>query len=287
MIDPFVLLAPVLLLGVIALLRFVGCNYVLGLHDTTLAPHTPVLKPPLSPPFATQGDPNFTTLTVTGVGFVPPTDPHNPNDPDASRVQWNGNDLPTAFFSDMMLAATITPDLIATAGQAQITVFTPNATPDPTSNAVPFTIDSSAVIVHLENRTPPGNADDPLNGVFQNLDFASGTWFWKGAGGGNSIFLGPAFDAGPHTGSFSFANTPPTGRRLLRVRVIADPNLTGTITIQDGVNPSLMQIPVPAGAPPTFIETGWGNGNLATTVTVTSDIGWDISIDTIIYQGPA
>lgn len=32
MIDPFVLLAPILLLGVVALLRFVGCDVVLGLE---------------------------------------------------------------------------------------------------------------------------------------------------------------------------------------------------------------------------------------------------------------
>lgn len=38
MIDPFVLLAPVLLLVVVALLRFVGCNWVFGIEETVLAP---------------------------------------------------------------------------------------------------------------------------------------------------------------------------------------------------------------------------------------------------------
>ena len=37
MIDSFVLLTPILLLGVIALLGFVGCNQFFGLHETTLA----------------------------------------------------------------------------------------------------------------------------------------------------------------------------------------------------------------------------------------------------------
>jgi hypothetical protein len=37
MIDPFVLLTPILLLAVLALLGFVGCNQVYGIHDTTLA----------------------------------------------------------------------------------------------------------------------------------------------------------------------------------------------------------------------------------------------------------
>src|ERR1700737_3229536 len=41
MIDPFVILAPILLLAVIALLRFVGCASILGVDDvayTTTAP---------------------------------------------------------------------------------------------------------------------------------------------------------------------------------------------------------------------------------------------------------
>ncbi len=41
-IDPFVLLAPVLLLAVVALLRFVGCNWVFGIHDTTPVTPTPI-----------------------------------------------------------------------------------------------------------------------------------------------------------------------------------------------------------------------------------------------------
>jgi hypothetical protein len=36
MVDPFVLLAPVLLLGVVALLQFVGCNELFGLGPTVL-----------------------------------------------------------------------------------------------------------------------------------------------------------------------------------------------------------------------------------------------------------
>ena len=36
MIDPYVILTPVLLLAVVALLQFVGCNWVFGLDETTL-----------------------------------------------------------------------------------------------------------------------------------------------------------------------------------------------------------------------------------------------------------
>jgi hypothetical protein len=41
MIDPFVLLTPILMLGVLALVRFVGCNQIFGLDDTTLRADPP------------------------------------------------------------------------------------------------------------------------------------------------------------------------------------------------------------------------------------------------------
>ncbi len=86
MTDPFVLLTPALVLAVMALLRFIGCNAVLGLHDTTLAPSRPIIDR-INPSFATQGSPGF-ALTVTGSNFVA----------NSSVVQWNGEDRPTAFF---------------------------------------------------------------------------------------------------------------------------------------------------------------------------------------------
>ncbi len=53
MIDPFLLLTPALLLAVIALLRFVGCNEVFGIDETVLAPQDITVsfgkKPPQVP----------------------------------------------------------------------------------------------------------------------------------------------------------------------------------------------------------------------------------------------
>lgn len=49
-----------------------------------------------------------------------------------------------------------------------------------------------------------------------------------------------------------------------------------------------MNVPVPHGSSPMFIETNWGPGGMPSpTVTITSSIGWDIAIDTIVYQSPA
>lgn len=84
--------------------------------------------------------------------------------------------------------------------------------------------------------------------------------------------------------TFGFANTTPLGRTLVRVRVIADSLKSGNITISDQANPTITQ-PVVAGSPPTFIDTNWQN--VSPTVTIMSDIGWDIAIDTIVYEGPA
>ena len=45
MIDAFVLLTPILVLGIIALLGFVGCNQVLGLDPTTEVPTVESIVP--------------------------------------------------------------------------------------------------------------------------------------------------------------------------------------------------------------------------------------------------
>ncbi len=65
MIDPFVLLAPVLLLGVIALLKFVGCDIVFGL--TEIPPLSVKSINPTSGP-ADGG----TTVVIIGTTFIEP-----------------------------------------------------------------------------------------------------------------------------------------------------------------------------------------------------------------------
>jgi len=65
MIDSFILLTPILLLGVIALLGFVGCNWAYGLDETKL-------KEPPDPPANLQAFPGDNTVTLT---WDPVTDP--------------------------------------------------------------------------------------------------------------------------------------------------------------------------------------------------------------------
>jgi hypothetical protein len=65
MIDWFVILTPVLLLGVIALLGFIGCNQVFGINETILAIHVTSVQPSSGP---TQGGQQ---VIVTGSAFEP------------------------------------------------------------------------------------------------------------------------------------------------------------------------------------------------------------------------
>jgi len=85
----------------------------------------------LSPSSRTAGGAGF-TLTVNGSNFV-----------SASVVHWNGANRTTTFVSGTQLTAAIASSDIATAGTAQVTVFTP--TPGGgTSTALTFSINNAA-----------------------------------------------------------------------------------------------------------------------------------------------
>lgn len=79
----------------------------------------------LSPSFATAGGATF-SLTVSGTGFL-----------SGAMAQWNGSALPTTFVSATQLTASVAASLIATAGNASVTVTNPGGA---ASSAVSFTI---------------------------------------------------------------------------------------------------------------------------------------------------
>jgi hypothetical protein len=294
MIDTFVVLTPILLLGLVALLRFIGCNALLGLDPTTVAPSTPVLKS-LSPSFVTQGDPNFSTLTVAGAGFLAPNDPNHPGSPFGSKVQWNGNDLATTFLSGTMLEATVTPDLIAAPGQAQITVSTANVAGPFTSNTLPFDIIGNAVVITFDldalGGPPPGVPGDTIDAPYKNINFGVGQWIWNGPTGvatGNSIRINYG-GAGDVSRTFSFAG--PSGPRVLkqiRVFVELDPDATQvpdlTIT-DDNAPPQTVSQNILQADGLVSVSTGWTLPS--GTVTVRSTLGQYFHLDRIVYQGPA
>jgi len=145
MVDLFVILALILLLAVVALLRFVGCASF-GSSTPAETPPPPVLS--ISPTSKTAGDPDF-TLTANGTGFV-----DNPVDPvKNSQVQWKGSPRPTTFVSATQLTAAITAADIAIAGSATVAVSTP---PHLDAN---FTINPKPTISGFD--PPDATAGDP------------------------------------------------------------------------------------------------------------------------------
>ena len=89
-----------------------GTSNTVSFAITSNANPTPALTA-INPSSATAGAAAF-TLTATGNGFV-----------STSKVRWNGADLTTTFVSATQLTAQVPANLVATAGTAQVTVFSP------------------------------------------------------------------------------------------------------------------------------------------------------------------
>ncbi len=123
-----------------------------GGGGTTSNP-APVLAS-ISPNNTVAGSASF-TLTVTGSNFI-----------NSSVVRWNGIDMVTTFSSSTQLTAVVPAPYLATAGTANVTVFT--GTPGGgSSGAIVFTIGS--VIV---NNPPP-----VLTSISPNTNVAGGASF--------------------------------------------------------------------------------------------------------------
>ncbi len=140
MVDPFVILAPVLLLAVVALLRFVGCAGILGLDDVKYVPVLGDLDITISPESAIVGGPPF-TLTVNGSvsDFFP-----------GAEVLWNGRRIPPTpalTGSTRQLTVQIPASDIATVGFASVQVSNPGSHD---SNVVEFTIKDPLNITSLD-----------------------------------------------------------------------------------------------------------------------------------------
>lgn len=89
-----------------------GTSNVVTFNITSGTNPAPTLSS-INPNSALAGGPAF-TLTANGTNFVA-----------SSKVRWNGQDLSTAFGSSTELVAEVPANLIASAGTAQVTVFTP------------------------------------------------------------------------------------------------------------------------------------------------------------------
>lgn len=119
----------------------------------------------LSPASTAAGGPAF-TLTITGSGFAA-----------GAVVQWNSTPLQTVVVSASQITASVTADLIATVGSAQITVVSGGAP----SNAVTFPVVAAPIISTLNPSAVP--AGGPAFTLFVNgSGFGSDTTVeWNGA----------------------------------------------------------------------------------------------------------
>lgn len=89
----------------------------------------------VSPSSITAGGAAF-PLTVTGSGFV-----------SGSVVQWNGSGVSTSYVNATQLTASITANLIASPGTANVTVLNPGVG---TSSAVPFVVNAASVTPNVQ-----------------------------------------------------------------------------------------------------------------------------------------
>ncbi len=161
MIDPFVLLAPVLLLAVIALLRFTGCF----IKPSPPSPPAPTITG-FDPPDATAGDLAF-ELTVNGSNFRPgltvtfgntPVSVNTPVTPNQIKVQ-----IPTTA-----------PEL-ASPGQVPVTVTNPDAQ---TASAT-YQICRRVAVTFAA--LPTGAVTGIISPVDPNIDFGTNQWSAEGA----------------------------------------------------------------------------------------------------------
>jgi len=123
----------------------------------------------LSPPTATAGGTAF-TLTVNGTNFA-----------SGSVVRWNGADHTTTYLSATQLTADIPATDIATAGTAQVTVFTP-APGGGTSTASSFTINNAASTITSLSPSAATAGGVAFTLTVNGTNFVSGSAVrWNGA----------------------------------------------------------------------------------------------------------
>jgi hypothetical protein len=265
--DPGVMPPPITGPGAVGFAKWTTNNEILDNFfwmDITGVNPTPIINS-LSPAMISAGSRAF-ALTVTGSGFVA-----------GSGVRWNGGDRQTSFVNSTQLVADIPAADVATAGTAQVTVFTP-APGGGTSNAQTFVVaadNPSSITVNFDNPVPPGVPGGLLTGIFEGINFGTDEWRWAGAFGPNTtnhIF----FDSAVGTSrTFQFASGPRVLESLMVFTGVA-----GTLTLSDDQGQVVNQALAPGGLQ--LIQTGWTQES--TTVMVGFTAGWDLGVDDIVHR---
>ena len=256
--DPFVLLTPILLLGVLVLVRFVAClsePVPLGLQLQS----------------AVQADQAIVLTYAANSNY---------DSFDIKRGTASGG--PYALVGTAPSTSTSFTDTNALAGGTEYFyvyagVMSGQETHQSNELAVTF---ESLITVTIDNPTPtPGPG--PFSGAYKNLNFPPGQWIWvdtfTGGGPANAVTFPAADSPG---GDIMFVNGP---RVLQSIRVF--PKQQANVTIADN---TLANSPVTVAAPANaslVIPTNWSVPT--TSFHISTDIGFDLLIDTIVYVGPA
>jgi len=246
--DPFLLLTPILLLAILSLVGFTGCQLFLDFEQAK--PPTPPTPPNQAPQV------QISSVSVDGAAFACKTFGFKVIGSDfvaGSSVTWNGASIPTSFVSATQLQAEVTVNDV-TQTSAQITVIPPSGTPTapfPFSFTVGRGVPKSVTFESL--RQSAGNNTGPVPSTFGGIDFGSG-WDWFD----HNTEL-DAFDIQFRSGQeASFGFTGGVQRILESIVVLNYSNSQRTVTLSDGVQTKSVAI---VGTTTTFvtntITTGW------------------------------
>jgi hypothetical protein len=229
-----------------------------GLTRAATSPVVTVTAPPnpvpsiasLSPAAAVAGGAAF-TLTVNGTGFV-----------SSSVVRWNGADRATTFVSSTQVRAAITSADVASAGTAQVTVFSPSPGGG-VSGSLPFTVGQAPTLsVSTTSTTTGGSVTMTLTNGFGG----AGDWLALAATSApeSSYIQYTYVGAGVTTRTWTVTMPMATGTyefRLYRNNGFVRAATSPTVTVAQGVSP----VPVLTSLSP---SSGF-NGGPAFTLTVT------------------
>ncbi|MEY2853796.1 MAG: hypothetical protein RL030_928, partial [Pseudomonadota bacterium] len=149
----------------------------------------------LSPSSTIAGSAAF-SLTVTGTNFLP-----------ASVVQWKGNARTTTFVNTTQLVATIFAADIASAGTANITVFSPSPGGG-TSSPATFTIGSNIITISSLAPTTAAAGSAPFTLTVTGTNFIpSSTVRWNGSNRSTTFISGTQLTAAIPSGDVATPGT--------------------------------------------------------------------------------
>src|SRR5262245_27189720 len=290
MIDWYVLLTPVLLLPIIALLRFLGCEPVPDLHFEEPAP-MPKLNRVRQSSALVCG--RF-TIELDGDDFFNHTDPAR-----QSVVLWDGVRLATHYTSRQQLAADVPdveinalrppqPDLPFPPKTVKVVVQTPPPGGG-TSQALDFTFTvepGSPNLVTFDDTRMGIRRGDKIDKIYDDgnshrLDFGKNQWLLDQL---PNLAWYIHFPPGINTAPFSFANGPRLLKSVL-VHSTAQAQATLELTSDAGETMRFTLAPNTASAPQTMV-TGWMKCSRTITITVTSSAQERFGIRDIVYFGP-